>query len=501
MDEIVFRSSQKLDSLQIQASIVASKAKDAFVLYVEKGRVIVLQLWHNAALEEIKQKLSESILKVINTAKEIKNNLLYYADPQEMYLALLSVFGKEWTRRDLFFACAGLLIGGSLGLMIGLSCRRTEPFVRYMQAIQCTNYLGTQSIAVVEDAIAPHVCCENEVLVDVKAASVQYIDTQICSGYGRTLRKILQQIYKQSKSDLPVTLGRDCTGIITDVGNKVQRLEVGDEVWVTVPFWSQGTMCQTVLVPEKWVSRKPKNIGFESACSLPYSGSLALSALGEAGIGSSNARKKKILIQGGCSPVGCVLVQLLSHWKAEVTTTCYKRAVPVVKALGAADIIVVEESEAINETSFVEGNGPEMSIPSLIKQLEVKDELYDVIIKTNNECDLENKHFSKFLKTDGTIISTLPPALSSDSCGAGGGFILSWYIKLKYKLLSMLGLPFNYFDETHLCYVTLDKLAEYVEDGYLQTVVDKVYQPHDIEVAIGHMQSSRSIGSTIITFR
>nr|CAH7720843.1 unnamed protein product [Callosobruchus chinensis] len=449
MDEIVFRSSQKLDNFQIQASIVASKAKDVFVLYVEKGRVVLLQIWQNAALEEIKQKLSESILKIINTAKEIKSNLLYYADPQEMYLALLSVFGKEWTRRDLFFACAGLLIGGSLGLMIGLSYRRTEPFVRYMQAIQCTNYLGTQ----------------------------------------------------QSKSDLPVTLGRDCTGIVTDVGSKVQRLEVGDEVWVTVPFWSQGTMCQTVLVPEKWVGRKPKNIGFESACSLPYSGSLALSALGEAGIGSSNARKKRILIQGGCSPVGCVLIQLLSHWKADVTTTCYKRAVPVVKALGAADIIVLEESEAINETSFAEGDGPQMSIPSLIKQLEAKNELYDVIIKTNNECDLENKHFSKFLKTDGTIISTLPAALSSDCFGTGSGFILSWYIKLKYKLLSMLGLPFNYFDETHLCYVTLDKLSEYVEDGYLQTVVDKVYQPHDIEMAIGHMQSSRSIGSTIITFR
>ncbi|VEN53884.1 unnamed protein product [Callosobruchus maculatus] len=448
MDEIVFRSSQKLDNFQIQASIVANKAKDVFVLYVEKGRAVLLQLWHNDAFEEIKHKLSESILKIISTAKEIKSHILYYADPQEMYLALLSVFGKEWTRRDLFFACAGLLIGGSLGLMIGLSYRRTEPFVRYMQAIQCTNYLGTQ----------------------------------------------------QSKSDLPVTLGRDCTGIITDVGSKVQRLEVGDEVWVTVPFWSQGTMCQTVLVPEKWVGRKPKNIGFESACSLPYSGSLALSALGEAGIGPSNARKKRILIQGGCSPVGCVLVQLLNHWKAEVTTTCYKRAIPVVKALGAADIIVLEESEAINDT-FVEDDGPQMSIPSLIKQLEVKNELYDVIIKTNDECDLENKHFSKFLKTDGTIISTLPPALSSDSCGAGSGFILSWYIKLKYKLLSMLGLPFNYFDETHLCYVTLDKLSEYVEDGYLQTVVDKVYQPHDIEMAIGHMQSSRSIGSTIITFR
>ncbi|CAH1977572.1 unnamed protein product [Acanthoscelides obtectus] len=357
------------------------------------------------------------------------------------------------------------------------------------------------SIAVAEDAIAPNVCGEDEVLVNVKAASVQYIDAQICCGYGRTLRRILQQIYKQSKSDLPVTLGRDCTGIITDIGNKVHRLEVGDEVWVTVPFWSQGTMCQTISVPEKWVGRKPKIIGFESACSLPYSGSLALSALGEAGIEFANASNKRILIQGGCSPVGCVLIQLLRHWKADITTTCYKRAIPVVKALGATDVIILEEPESINETSFAEGDSPQKTNPSLIKQLEVKDELYDIIIMTNHECDFENKHFSKFLKTDGTIISTLPPPLLSDSCGGSSRFLLSLYIKLRHKFLSMLGSSFNFFDETHLCYVTLDKLAEFVEDGYLQTVVDKVYQPHDIEIAVGHIQSSRSIGSTIITFR
>lgn len=51
-------------------------------------------------------------------------------------------------------------------------------------------------MTVVEDAIAPSDCAENEVLVNVKAASVQIIDSLIASGYGRTYRRILRNIYK-----------------------------------------------------------------------------------------------------------------------------------------------------------------------------------------------------------------------------------------------------------------------------------------------------------------
>lgn len=43
----------------------------------------------------------------------------------------------------------------------------------------------------VEDALAPYDCGDYDVLVNVKAASVNLIDAQICFGYGRTLRKIL----------------------------------------------------------------------------------------------------------------------------------------------------------------------------------------------------------------------------------------------------------------------------------------------------------------------
>lgn len=90
----------------------------------------------------------------------------------------------------------------------------------------------------------------------------------------------------------PVILGRDCSGIIVDIGKRVKRFDIGDEVWLTLPFWAQGTLCQTVLVPEKRVSKKPKTVEFEGASSLPYAGSWALAALNEAGIDEITAHNK-----------------------------------------------------------------------------------------------------------------------------------------------------------------------------------------------------------------
>ena len=96
---------------------------------------------------------------------------------------------------------------------------------------------------------------------------------------------------------MPVTLGRDCTGIITDVGSNVRRLEIGDEVWLTVPFWHEGTMSQCVIIPEFRIGRKPKNVGFEGACSLPYAGTLALSALRQIQVDQDNAENRRYFQQ------------------------------------------------------------------------------------------------------------------------------------------------------------------------------------------------------------
>ncbi|CAG9863990.1 unnamed protein product [Phyllotreta striolata] len=495
MDELIFRSTQKFENFQVQSRLFALNAKDYFIVYVSQGKILFEKIWTSPQVVNFKMNMEEGTIRMIEFTKEIKTQIMSAANPKQIYIAMLNVFGKKWTTRDICFTCGGLVIGGVIGFAIGFTIKKRQPILQYMQAIRCSDNMGPESINVVEDARAPHKCGDYGVLVNVKAASIQLVDVQISHGYGRNLRRILQKVYLQSQHEEPVILGRDCTGIVTDIGAKVTKLEVGDEVWLTVPFWAQGTLCQTVMVPENRVARKPKNVGFDGASSIPYAGSLALSTLVEARLDSMNAEGKKILIHGGCTPVGCVLVQLLHQWKASVTVTCYKRSLPVAQALGASDALIVSESTTHDNLNFNE------DISRILNELEERDQKFDVILITENYCELSKKELGRFLEANGMVLSTLPPLIPSDNYGVISNFLLYTYIYLRYKLQNLLGLPINTYDETHLCSVTLDKLSEFVEDGYVQTVVDKIYQPQDIEIAVNHIQSPYSIGSTIITFR
>jgi NADPH:quinone reductase-like Zn-dependent oxidoreductase len=79
--------------------------------------------------------------------------------------------------------------------------------------------------------------------------------------------------------EFPVVLGRDCAGIIVDIGQKVSKFEIGDEVWFAVPYWMSGTMAEYVVIKERHIARKPKGISFEIAASIPYAGTIAWDAL------------------------------------------------------------------------------------------------------------------------------------------------------------------------------------------------------------------------------
>lgn len=134
----------------------------------------------------------------------------------------------------------------------------------------------------------------------------------------------------------------------------------------------------------------------------------------------------RILVQGGCSPVGCVLIQLLSNWKASVTTTCDKRAVPVAKALGASEILVLTETfgSSYNTNSFRN---------DLIDQLKLKWHFFDLIVITNKN-SVPEKDLIKFLNDNGRVLSALPSVLVSDSCGFITRFFLKWYISTRFFL-------------------------------------------------------------------
>lgn len=93
---------------------------------------------------------------------------------------------------------------------------------------------------------------------------------------------------------MPVVLGRDCAGIVVDIGKNVTGFDVGDEVFLAVPSWAPGTMSEYLVVTESQLAKKPKLISFEASACLPYSGCIAWNALvNESGIEEGNAKGRR----------------------------------------------------------------------------------------------------------------------------------------------------------------------------------------------------------------
>lgn len=181
----------------------------------------------------------------------------------------------------------------------------------------------------------PYLINSTDVLVKVRAVSIHRIDERISRGYGRTLRTLIQNYSNSINPEFPLVIGRSCAGIVEAVGNNAKSgLEIGDEVWLASQWYDIGLASEFVVAPEYRISRKPYIIGFEGAASIPYSGCIALAALKKAGLNEHTCKEKRILVQEGCSPVGCVISQLTKKWGAHVAATCYFKSAPVSTALG-----------------------------------------------------------------------------------------------------------------------------------------------------------------------
>lgn len=57
----------------------------------------------------------------------------------------------------------------------------------------------------------------------------------------------------------------------------------------------------------------------------------------------------------GCSPIGCILIQLARLWGAHVTATTSLRATPVVQALGAHVVVVCGKADVQKQLAVQEG--------------------------------------------------------------------------------------------------------------------------------------------------
>lgn len=185
-----------------------------------------------------------------------------------------------------------------------------------------------------------------QVLLRVKAASVNPIDVDMSQGYGKEFLgtwKKLATCDPQS-SRFPLIPGRDCAAVVEAVGGDVHNLAPGDEVMAVVPVIYNGTHAEFVITDSKLCSKKPDNLNFEQAAALPYVASTAFSAFSVARLNHRNAKNQRVLIHGGSGGVGSMAIQLLKAWECEkIVTTCAKDSFDLVTKLGAIPVDYASE--------------------------------------------------------------------------------------------------------------------------------------------------------------
>ena len=165
----------------------------------------------------------------------------------------------------------------------------------------------------------------NDILVEVKAASLNPIDYKMVEG------KLKDMIPLK----LPSTIGFDVSGVIVEKGADVKNFEIGDEIYSRVPQEQMGTVAEFIAVNSDLAALKPDNITFEQASGLPLVGLTAIQALESVGIKEND----RILIHAGSGGVGSFAIQYAKAKGAIVYTTTSTTNVDWVKALGADRVI------------------------------------------------------------------------------------------------------------------------------------------------------------------
>jgi NADPH:quinone reductase-like Zn-dependent oxidoreductase len=194
-----------------------------------------------------------------------------------------------------------------------------------MKAIIYRNY-GSPDVLRLEEIEKP-VPQDNEVLIEVRAASVNPLDFHLMKGTPRVAR-IMTGLLKP-KVTRP---GVDVAGVVEAVGSNVTQFHAGDEVLGSC----KGAFAEYVCASEGALVLKPANLTFEQAAAVPVAAFTSLQGLRDKGRIQPG---HKVLINGAAGGVGTFAVQIAKSFGAHVTGVCSTRNVEMVRSIGADYVI------------------------------------------------------------------------------------------------------------------------------------------------------------------
>jgi NADPH:quinone reductase len=188
-----------------------------------------------------------------------------------------------------------------------------------MQAIRVHKFGGPEVLQ--RDDIAEPVPGPGQVLVQVKAAGVNPVDTYIRSG-----------TYAQSPA-LPYIPGGDAAGVVKALGQGVSRLKVGDRVWVCrAAGYAEVAACDAAMVHPL-----PAAVSFAQGAGVGVPYATAYRGLHH----KAQARPgESVLVHGATGGVGIAAVQLaVAHGMTVIGTGGSERGRRLVAEHGAHHVL------------------------------------------------------------------------------------------------------------------------------------------------------------------
>jgi NADPH:quinone reductase-like Zn-dependent oxidoreductase len=277
-----------------------------------------------------------------------------------------------------------------------------------------------------------------QVLVTVKAASVNPVDFKIRSGK-----------YPAVKEDrLPYTLGRDASGIVEKCGAQSTRFKIGDEVVGMVGIGGGG-YAEKVVLDEAAAARKPREIDFVHAAAIPLAGQTAWQGLFRYGQLKAG---QAVLIHGGSGGVGHFAVQFAKAKGARVLTTVSTKNLEFARTLGA-DVVIDYETQRFEDMA------------------QDLDMVFDLI-------DGETRERSwKLLKKGGVLVSTLTEP-SQQTAAEHGVRALRYTVEAEGK--------------------ELDEILSLVASGKVKAHVQKTYPLEEAAQALNRVEKGESVGKIVL---
>ena len=194
-----------------------------------------------------------------------------------------------------------------------------------MKAYYSTAYGGSEASAYGD--LPDPAFSSKQVLVEVKAASINPVDWKIRRGDARPFTGLR----------FPRIFGADFAGIVRETGSAVTAFVTGQRVYGSrsILFDRHGAMAELRAVEEDKIRLIPDGMSFNEAASLPIAALTALNGIRKCGVGKGS----EVLINGGTGGVGHFAIQIANAHGAKVSATCSQANAELAKMLGADEII------------------------------------------------------------------------------------------------------------------------------------------------------------------